>query len=112
MGVCRVDRVREPRPRPDRGAGDRGPWRPGGAPNADIIFKLKKLGGFDLSKNVEEELLGGLIRDVEPRGMKMRLVRYFKNWAYFPDRVIDWYPFLMHEAMRQLARPPIRCHLY
>lgn len=70
--------------------------------NPDLVFKLKKLAGYDLSKNVEEELFGGMIRDIEPRGLKMRLVKAFKNWSYFPDRMIDWYPFLVHEGLRQL----------
>jgi Glycosyl transferase 4-like domain len=71
-------------------------------PNPDIVFKLKKLGGYDLAKNVEEELFGGLIRDAEQRGARMRLVRFFKNWSSFPDRTIDWYPFLVREGMRLL----------
>lgn len=70
--------------------------------NPDLAFRLKRLAGYDMARNVEEELFGGMIRDMEPRGMKMRLVRSVKNWAFFPDRMIDWYPFVVHEGMRLL----------
>jgi hypothetical protein len=74
--------------------------------NPDVIFRIKRLVGFDVSRNVEEELFGGMVRDAKPRGLKMRAVRIFKNWSTFPDRMIDWYPFVMREAMRELRSRP------
>jgi glycosyltransferase involved in cell wall biosynthesis len=70
--------------------------------NPDIIFRLKKLAGFNISRNVEDELFGAWMQLDRPRGLKMWTVRAFKNWAYFPDRTIDWYPFLMRAALAQL----------
>jgi glycosyltransferase involved in cell wall biosynthesis len=71
--------------------------------NPDIVLKLKKAAGFDVSRNVEDELFGGWMPEkIAGGGIKMRAVRAFKNWAYFPDRVIDMYPFLMREGLAQL----------
>lgn len=68
-------------------------------PNPDLSFRFKRALGFDLSQRVESQLGGFAPRGQKPRGAKMRLLSAVKNWLEMPDRVIDWYPFVVREGL-------------
>lgn len=69
-------------------------------PNPDLSFRLKKALGFDLSQRVESQLGGFAPHGEKPRGAKMRLLSAAKNWLEMPDRMIDWYPFVVREGLK------------
>jgi glycosyltransferase involved in cell wall biosynthesis len=71
--------------------------------NPDMSFRLKRLLGLEVTQKAEGQLGGA----GGSAGWRATLLGLYRNWMEMPDRMIDWYPFLMRAAREAIRRESI-----
>jgi len=89
--------------------------------NPDLVFRFKRLLGFDTSQRVAVRLAADDASGGRLARLKKRAAKWALGWLGIPDRVVDWYPWAAREAdriCRELkpsviysSSPPETCHL-